>query len=136
MKTWLKIVLAIIAFFFIIGIFGAIFTPSETNYQSGNEAGNEKSSLTEPLIILNHQKEYGEFGNLVITGTAENVGGKQLSYAEIRVKFYDEDNSLIDTSLDNINDLGAQEKWKFEVMYLGMDNYKVDRYEIGIGTVW
>ena len=138
MKTWLKVTLGIIGFFILIGTFGAIFSPSETNYQTGSviDSGEPKQENTEPLTILNHEMTYGEYGNLIIKGIAENTARRQLSYAEIRVKFYDKNDLLIDTSLDNINDLNAGEKWKFEVMYLGMDDSEVDRYDIAIGTIW
>ena len=107
----------------------------ETSYQQGN-GDEEKPLKTEELKILNHNLEYSEYGNLMVVGTAENVASKQLSYAEIKVKFYDKDNALIDTSLDNINDLDVGEKWKFKVIYLGMDTYNIDTYEIAVGSTW
>lgn len=138
MKTWVKVVLGIFGFLIIVGIFGSLSNPSETTYETGSAIKNEETptKTSEPLTILNHEMTYGEYGNLIITGLAENTVGKQLSYTEIRVKFYDNEDVLIGTSLDNINDLDAGEKWRFEVMYLGLDDYDVDSYEIGVGSTW
>jgi len=105
---------------------------AETQYQPGEGA----PPATEKLEILSHNMSTTEFGNLVIKGTAKNVSSSNLSYAEIKVKFYDAAGNLIDTSLDNINDLGPGETWKFEVMYLGMDTENVKSYKIGVGSVF
>lgn len=91
---------------------------------------------TEQIKILEHKMTFNELGNLIIAGVAQNVGEKQISYAEIRVRFYDKDDVLLGTSLDNINDVDPGQKWKFEVMYLGLDIHNVDHYDIGIGTTW
>ncbi|ODS36684.1 MAG: hypothetical protein A7315_14010 [Candidatus Altiarchaeales archaeon WOR_SM1_79] len=114
---------------------------TETEYQPGTPSGGEKQTETksaseEKIKILDHEMVRGEFGNLMVVGTAENVGDKQLSYAEIRVRFYDKDDVLLETFMDNINDVGPGQKWRFEVMYPGMDTQKVDHYDIGVGTVW
>jgi len=36
--------------------------------------------------------------------------------------------------LDSINDLEKDEIWKFEVYYLGADDYNVDSYKIEVGS--
>ena len=95
-----------------------------------SEADNDK------LKILSHEMTYGTYGTLSITGVAENVAGKTLSYVQVDVKFYDEDGVLIGNSLDNANDLEAGEKWKFEAVYFDLDSYDVDSYKIGVGSVW
>jgi len=146
MKTWLKVTLWIIGIIFILGVLNGIFNPSEKTYETGQIISEEKAEnqgtsvvnekTTEPLAILEHNMNYGDYGNLIVSGIAENTGNKRLSYAEIDVKFYDKEGILIDTSFDNINDLDSGEKWKFEVMYFGLDTYEVDSYAISVGTTW
>ena len=138
MKTWLKVTLGIFAFIFVLGFLGSIFNHSETNYQTGNVIDDKESTqeTTKLLTILSHEMTHGEYGNMIITGIAENTANKQLSYAEIKVKFFDEEGVLIETFLDNINDLDSGEKWKFEVIYPGLDSYKVKDYSIAVGSVW
>lgn len=139
MKTWLKVTLGIFGFLILVGMFSSIFNPSETTYQTGNVLDEEKQIIqesSEPLTILSHEMTYGEYGNLIVTGIAENTAGKQLSYAEINVKFLDSEGVLIDNWLDNVNDLDAGEKWKFEVIYPSLDSGEVADYKIAVGSVW
>ena len=130
MKTDVKVILGVIGFLLLLGIIGFIFV-----YQTGNSIKNEEIPA-ELLTILNYQLAQGGDGNRVITGIAENTAGKQLSYAEIRVKFYDNKGELIGNSFDNINGLDSGEKWSFEVMYLGPDNDEVNGYEVVVGSAW
>ena len=130
MKTDVKVILGVIGFLLLLGIIGFIFV-----YQTGNSIKNEEIPA-ELLTILNYQLAQGGDGNRVITGIAENTAGKQLSYAEVRVKFYDTKGELIGNSFDNINGLDSGEKWNFEVMYLGPDNDKVNGYEVVVGSAW
>ena len=100
------------------------------------EEGAGKPIESKNLEILDHRMETGEFGNLIIEGTAKNSGSASLSYAEVRVKFYDKEGTLLDTSLDNINDLGPGEMWNFKAMYLGTDAKDIDSYKIAVGSVF
>ncbi|GAI32494.1 unnamed protein product [marine sediment metagenome] len=116
----------------------AILIPSftgctETQYEPG-EGG--APPVTEKLEILSHSMSTTQFGNLVVKGTAKNVSSSTLSYAEVRVKFYDAAGTLLSTSLANINDLSAGETWSFEVMYLDIDIEKVTSYKIGVGSTF
>lgn len=116
---------------------------SQTEYQQGTPNNQEQDTNTpttsasaEKIQIIDHQMETGQYGNIKIVGTAKNVAGKQLSYVEIRVRFYDKDNVLLETFMDNINDVGIDQTWAFEVMYPSIDTSKVDHYDIGVGTVF
>ena len=139
MKTAVKILIGIGAVIFIL-VF--IFSVSENNNPTGNVISEEEQdpifqpSNNEPLQILSHEKDYGEYGFLTVTGIAKNTRNRELSYAQVDVKFYDNDGNVIGNSLDNINNLGAGETWKFKVMYLGTDSYNVGSYNISVGTTW
>jgi uncharacterized membrane protein len=106
----------------------------ETQYQPG--ASTPTKAPAEKLQILSQSMTTGQFGNIVVKGTAKNISSSNLVYAEVRVKFYDAAGSLLNTSLANINDLGPGETWNFEVMYLGMDTENVKSYKIGVGTTF
>ena len=102
---------------------------TETQYESGGS-----TPTTEKLRILSHSGGVTEYGSPMVTGTAKNISSYNLSYAEIRVKWYDAAGTLLDTSLDNINDLGPSETWSFKVIYFGDE--KNIRYKIGVGTTF
>jgi len=130
MKTLIKSLAAIALLALLIPSFTGC---AETQYEPG-EGGTPP--VTEKLEILSHSMSTTQFGNLVVKGTAKNVSSSTLSYAEVKVKFYDAAGTLLGTSLDNINDLGAGETWSFEVMYLDIDIQKVASYKIGVGSTW
>jgi len=117
---------------------GAAIQNNPTDSGSGSGSGqlpSAQQSSGQQIQILNHVLEKTDYGTVQVTGTAKNVAGKQLSYVEIRVKFYDKNNVLLDTFFDNINDLDPDQTWKFEVIYPGLDSGEVDHYDIGVGTV-
>jgi len=94
------------------------------------------TSQVADLEILEYHDEVDDFGLIHIRGKAKNVGSKALSYAEIRVKFYDVDGALLSTDIDNVNDLGPGEIWNFDVLYTGGEESKVATYKISVGSTW
>lgn len=73
----------------------------------------------------------------VIQGHAKNVSGRELSYAEVRGQFYDANNVLLASWLDNILDLPAGVTWEFNVYC--MDSEVADRVHhaaVSVGNCW
>jgi len=99
-----------------------------------SEGSSNTVTLSETIEILEHDFEYGEFGNLCVVGKAKNTGSKSLAYAEVRAKFYNDGGDLLCTSLDNINDLGSGETWNFEIIYFELNTEEVASYKIAAGT--
>ncbi len=121
-----------------IGILGVTFfwkdKPEENSSLSGSLTGATINSEGE-LTILDYQSEYDEYG-IKITGTAKNVAGKRLGYAEIDAKFYDKEGTILGNSLISKDGLESEEIWEFEISYLGIDSEKVDHYLLNVGTIW
>ena len=127
MKNTHIILFSIIVVCFIATI-GCIESPEYSEGSSNNVA------QPETIEILEHDFEYGEFGNLYVVGKAKNTGSKSLAYAEVRAKFYDDDGALLCTSLDNINDFGPGETWNFKIIYFELNTEEVASYKIAAGT--
>jgi len=73
----------------------------------------------------------------VITGHAKNVSGGILSYAEVDGQFFDEQDVLLATWIDNANSLQAGVVWEFSI-YL-MDSGVADRVHhatVEVGSCW
>ena len=128
MKILIKFLVATVLVAILISSFTGCI---ETVYEP-SEGG--APPVTEKLQILNHIGGITEYGSPMVTGTAKNISSSNLIYAEIRVKWYDSAGTLLDTSLDNINDLGPGETWGFEVIYFGSE--KNVSYKIGIGSTF
>jgi hypothetical protein len=135
LKTWHWILIVIGGLIILGAIFGGSNSSDSDNSNTNTNSDSGILSM-EKITILNHQLSENDYGNLIISGTAKNVAGRNLDYAEIDVKFYDQDGAVIGNSLDNINNLGDGETWKFEVYYMGLDNYNVKNYSIEVGSAW
>lgn len=107
---------------------------------SGSDGGGEETSADETLVIQSHElvreNENTQSEAVSVEGTAENGSSDQLSYAEVRARFLDEDGTLLESSLDNVNDLGSGMKWQFEIRFPGYgdDARAVSDYEIAVGN--
>jgi hypothetical protein len=117
----------------------------DPEFESGNGGGGDDSSTSEPdndIEILEHQllreNEGTNSERVSVEGSAENTSGEQLSYAEVRARFLDEDGALLESSLDNVNDLGSEMKWQFEISFpgFGEDAAAVSEYEIAVGNTY
>ncbi len=129
MKTTSRIiiVLVILATLLAVGCTG-----SSSEYSDGNTDENTDTAFeTEPLEILDHHLENGENETYKVIGSAK--AHKSLSYAEVKVKVYDEDGALISTFLDDIDNLEEGETWDFEVRFFVLGK-EVDDYEIAVGS--
>lgn len=131
-----RIFFGIILILIAIGLFVSVLTGENNDSSASNPLNNANSYSNEKIVILNHQLSENDYGNLIVAGSAKNNFGRNLDYAEIDVKFYDSDGAVIGNSLDNINNFGDGETWKFEVYYMGLDTYKVKDYSIEVGSVW
>lgn len=103
---------------------------AETQYQP------EEAPPSEELLILSLTMTQDEHGFIIIKGTAMNVSPSNSSSAEVKVELYDAEETLLDTALDSISDLGPGETWDFEVACPGIDTDEVKRYEIVVGSAW
>lgn len=94
------------------------------------------SSFTGPeLEITQTRAKPGPYGNLHVLGHAKNVSGRDLEYAEVEVTFYNSHDELINSSLDNVNGLRADDTWRFHAPYPGPYPERVDTYDVQPGEV-
>ncbi|OBZ36076.1 FxLYD domain-containing protein [Methanohalophilus sp. DAL1] len=134
----LKIIIVLLIFSLVFVSLGCTDSP-EYSEGSGDSTSDPSSSSTNKdneqpdLEILDHQLQTGEYGTTSVVGTAK--ANKDLSYAEVRVKFYDANGNLIGSSLDNINDIGAGESWSFDVPNIEFDK-DVSDYKIAVGSTF
>ena len=74
-------------------------------------------------------------GSHYIEGTVKNSNDKEYSYVQIEFVCYDKDGNNIGTALDNTNNLGANETWKFKAIGLFTDK-NVDHCDYKEITSW
>ena len=71
-----------------------------------------------------------------IVGTLKNNTSRSYSYVSIEYSIYDEEGNIIDTAMDNINNLGAGETWKFTASTFGWTDVKPVTAKLKDITYW
>lgn len=107
----LTFILAII----IIGVIASSGSTNTTSTEGNNNTGTNIQTSTEKFTVLEHKTENDGYWTY-ITGTVKNNTNKEYTYVQIEVNLYDESGNLINSTLDNINNLEANGTWKFKAM--------------------
>lgn len=88
-------------------------------------------STREGLELLEHEFYEDDFSGGV-EGVVANNTGEELSYVEVGVVFYNDDEQRIDDSFTNTSDLSDGEEWVFDVMLIGAEPDEVEEYSIAV----
>ncbi len=81
------------------------------------------------LEVISHELIEEELGTKV-QATVKNVGSSSIELAEVTVRFYDEDMTLLGTSTDAVMNLEPNRSWTFELPCSGVGCDRVKTYEI------
>lgn len=90
-------------------------TPAKTSQKQVGADFVPDSDAPKTLLLLENHECKTDLDAKAICGTILNNSDRNLSYAQISINLYDANDALIESAMDNINNLGAGEKWKFEV---------------------
>lgn len=114
------------------GIDGAnmVETPQQTNQtQQSNQIQQSANKITasENLEVLEHKIAPDEFGGKDIVGTIRNNTNKNYSYAQVDINLYDNNGTLLDSTMANINNLEPHGLWKFKAPIIedNVASYKI-----------
>lgn len=88
-------------------------------------------STREGLELLEHEFYEDEFSGGV-EGVVANNTGEELSYVEIGVVFYNDEEQRIDDSFTNTTDMSDGEEWVFDVMLISAEPDEVEEYSIAV----
>lgn len=94
-----------------------------------NAAPDPTATPAFPLKIVSNET-YVDGYSSGVRGVATNVSDEVIDYAEVEVTFYDAAETRLEKSFDNTTDLPPTERWRFDVMYLGQEEWAY--YRIGM----
>ena len=93
------------------------------NGNTENQAVEQKEEMPD-YTITDVAEERDEF-SLYVTGIVKNNTDKDLSYISVTVPMKDSDGNKTGDAIDNVNNIGPGETWKFKAIYLGDDHENV-----------
>ena len=130
MAIILSLIITIVLVFNIHNFFdGWNNTETSPNKSTSQQQDSTKQIKTakQDLEVLDHSPCTGDFGSRMICGTIINNTNSTKSYVQIEINLYDASGNLIDSTLDNINNLEPNGKWKFKapIMDDNVTNYKI-----------
>ncbi len=85
---------------------------------------------TEALEVVNSSMPYDEFGYAEVTGRVRNTGDSEIRSYFIAAKFYDSEDTVIDTGSDFLSYLGPGEQAQFTIL---CNKKGAVRYELSVG---
>lgn len=103
---------------------------STNNTASSTEENNNKGTNTttkqEKLSVVDHSTTNDGYWTYIV-GTVKNNTNRNYSYVQVEINLYDADGNLVNSTLDNINNLEANGTWKFKALVTDKDfaTYKI-----------
>ena len=108
---------------------------------TGNGPVDDLPEEDERVRIIEHQlvreEEGTEEETVVVRGVAEVIDEEdEVDYVEIRARFYDEEGELLDSTVENVEDVTQETSWEFEIVFphFGEDAAKVSDYDVTVVT--
>lgn len=112
-----NIILGFIGFIFVCALIlsngdtAQVSTDNDTN-KTENSGSNVQQ---EKLSVIEHSTTKDDYCTYIV-GTIKNNTDKNYSYVQVEINLYDADGNLINSTLDNINNLEANGTWKFKAI--------------------
>lgn len=107
---------------------------------SGDPQEGERVEIVESELVRENVGTAEE--SVAVHGIARVKEGVEVSYVEIRALFYDAEGELLDTTIEQIDEVGRHgddpegRRWEFEIVYpqVGERAAEVESYELEVGT--
>lgn len=107
-----------------VGILSLILIPGLSCIQTGGTLAKAE------LAVLKKELKTDAAGKVTLAVTVKNTSRVNAELAEVKVRFYDAQKNLIDSSRDSVLNLGADETWDFNIPCAGENCGKIASYEI------
>lgn len=118
----------------LVGCIGEDEPPSEDPEEPEEPEDGERVQIIESVLV---REDVGtDEETVAVSGVAELRAGEEVSYVEIRAEFYDVEGELLDTTIEQAEDVSGGERWEFTVVYpqIGEAAAEVESYELEVGT--
>lgn len=82
---------------------------------SGEEILEPRARVVESELVRDHEGTDDE--SVAVVGVVERTGDREVTYLEVRVRFYDADGEQLDSTIEQVSDVTEGDRWEFRVVF-------------------
>lgn len=112
-----NLILGFVGFIFLCALIlsGGDTTPVSNNNVNTTNNGQNNNTKQEKFSVIEHSTSNDGYWTYIV-GKIKNNTNKNYSYVQVEINLYDSAGNLINSTLDNINNLEANGTWKFKAI--------------------
>lgn len=74
-----------------------------------------RARVVESELVREHEGTDEE--TVAVVGVIERIDDKEVTYLEVRVRFYDADGEQLDSTIEQVDDVTEGDRWEFRVVF-------------------
>ncbi|MFO8114543.1 MAG: FxLYD domain-containing protein [Halorubrum sp.] len=82
---------------------------------SDEEILEPRAEVVSSELVREHEGTDDE--SVAVEGVIERTSDEEITYLEVRVRFFDADDELLDTTIEQVSDIDDGDRWEFSVMF-------------------
>lgn len=82
---------------------------------SDDELLEPRARVVSSELVREHEGTDDE--SVAVEGVVERTSDEEITYLEVRVRFFDADDELLDTTIEQVSDIDDGDRWEFSVMF-------------------
>ena len=82
---------------------------------SEDEILEPRALVVESELVREHEGTDEE--SVSVVGVIERTGDREVTYLEVRVRFYDADGEQLDSTIEQVSDVTEGDRWEFTVVF-------------------
>lgn len=83
--------------------------------ESDEEILEPRARVVRSELVREHEGTDDE--RVVVEGVIERTSDEEITYLEVRVRFFDADDELLDTTIEQVPDVDDGDRWEFTVVF-------------------
>jgi len=81
----------------------------------GEEILEPRARVVESELVREHEGTDEE--TVTVRGVIERTDDREITYLEVRVRFYDADGEQLDSTIEQVSDVAEGDRWEFAVLF-------------------
>jgi len=81
----------------------------------GEDILEPRARVVESELVREHEGTDEE--TVAVEGVIERIDDREVTYLEVRVRFYDSDGEQLDSTIEQVDDITEGDRWEFRVVF-------------------